>query len=173
MAFLGVIFSKKTSIASLILAVCRHNQNNRRCLDAADANAGTNATRFLAGSGYLVRGGGKSRREILGSLSDKHEGCSTRSAEGLSAVKGHLNTAYMADTSLQGHSKCLHPHAARGHSPSYPSSTWGQSPCCMFRSGLMHGEKHPLNIAGEEGGQETLVRNQTNRKKRKLHLTFP
>lgn len=157
----------------MILADRRHNQNNRRCLDAADANAGTNATRFLAGSGYLVRGGGKSRREILGSLSDKHEGCSTRSAEGLSAVKGHLNTAYMADTSLQGHSKCLHPHAARGHSPSYPSSTWGQSPCCMFRSGLMHGEKHPLNIAGEEGGQETLVRNQTNRKKRKLHLTFP
>lgn len=39
----------KTSIASLISADCRHicNQNNHR-IDAADANAGTNATRFWA-----------------------------------------------------------------------------------------------------------------------------
>lgn len=39
----------KTSIASLISADCRHicNQNNHR-IDAADANAGTNATRFRA-----------------------------------------------------------------------------------------------------------------------------
>lgn len=43
----------KPSIASLILADCCHvsYQNNRRNLDAADANAGTNATRLLAGSG--------------------------------------------------------------------------------------------------------------------------
>lgn len=35
----------------------------------------------------------------------------------------------------------------------------------MFRSGLMHGEIHPLNIAGEEGGKESVVRNQNDKKK--------
>lgn len=135
----------------------------------ADANLAPNLTVFLTDSGFLGQDDrkktpnkqtNKSPREILEYLSDKHDKCSTRSAEGLSAVKGHLNTAYTEYTSLQVHSKCVDPHAARGHSPSYPSSTWGQSPCCMFRSGLMHGDIHPLNIAGEEGGKETVERNQ-------------
>lgn len=41
----------------------------------------------------------------------------------------------------------------------------------MFRSGLMHGEIHPLNIAGEEeGGKETVVRKGNDEKQKK---TFP
>lgn len=43
----------------------------------------------------------------------------------------------------------------------------------MFRSGLMHGERHPLNIAGGEegeGGKEGNSREETKRQKKE---TFP
>lgn len=91
-------------------------------------------------------------------LSNKHDTCGTLSVEGLSTVKGHLNTAYMANRSLQGQRN------NQVHSLSYLSSTWGDSPCFMFRSGLMHGEIHPLNIAGERESKETVMTNHTNKK---------
>lgn len=97
-------------------------------------------------------------------LGNKHDTCSTLSVEGLSTVKGHLNTAYMAYKSLQGQRKCVHPNTTRYiHCLIYPAHG-GDGPCFMFRSGLMHGEIHPLNIAGEKGSKETVMTNHTNKK---------
>lgn len=83
-------------------------------------------------------------------LSNKHDTWSTLSVKGLSTVKGHLNTAYMAYKSLQVTEEVCsskHNQIQYVHCLIYPAH--GDSSCFMFRSGLMHGEIHPLNIAGE------------------------
>lgn len=45
--------------------------------------------------------------------SNKHDTCCTLSVEGLSTVKGHLNTVYMAYKSLKGQRKCVQPNTIR------------------------------------------------------------
>lgn len=95
-------------------------------------------------------------------LSNKHDTCSTLCVEGLSTVKGHLSTAYMAYISLQGQRKCVHPNTTWYiHCLMFPAH--GQNPCFMFRSGLMHGEIHPEH-SWEKGSKETVMTNHTNKK---------